>query len=128
MTGPGWVVGPSIGRVTLRAVPGLAVVWPVPQIEAHAPAAPVWEVKLRGGETRAFPVVGAAAALTAEDTADLVRGIAARLLDAGAVVLAGEYVAMSGWAAEGLPVAATVQVVPGGVSLVEMSEGIWGMA
>lgn len=102
-----WDIGPDIGSLTLRAVPGLPVIWALGTVDGWTPQDPVFDLRLRDGSVRTFPLAesgGAwSASLTASDTEVLHHARHARLRDGERVIAAGPFAAHSGWAASSRP-------------------------
>lgn len=134
--GPGWDIGPSVGSLTVRAIPGLPVTWVLDPIDGYTPVAPVIEVQLDDRSVLAFPLVGGQ--VTVADTTPLQTARRARLVDQGSVVAAGRFRAISGWDADctggsvpvrfvagasGVGIASVTDLDGDGVALVTFTDG-----
>ena len=109
----GWDIGPTVGALTLRAIPGFPVTWALGPVEGYVPADPVFEVRLSDWTVLSFPAPGGAVALTADQTAPLRHASSARLIDSGQVIAAGPFRVMKSWSADCAPVTAPVRIVVG---------------
>lgn len=114
---PSWDIGPDIGSLTLRAVPGLPVTWALGTVDGWTPQDPVFDLRFRDGSVRTFPLTesGGAwtASLTASDTEVLQHARHARLRDGERVIAAGRLRALSGWDADCTGGTVPVRIVAG---------------
>lgn len=139
-TTTGWDIGPDIAPLTLRAVPGFPVTWPLDPIPpGWTPVAPVFEVRLHDGTELTYPLAvtpfGAtsewAVTLTGAETSALATGRHARLTDSGTAIAAGPFRAMSGWSANVTPVSMPARILAGppgsggtgGLSVIDNGDG-----
>lgn len=120
----GWDIGPDIAKLTLRAVPGLPVTWPLTPIpDDWTPVQPVFEVRMGDGTVTSYPLTRTAmegepesvwlTVLTAEQTSALDGRGRARLIDSGQVIAAGPFRRLSGWSANVTPVSMPARILAG---------------
>lgn len=134
--GPGWDIGPSVGSLTARAIPGLPVTWVLDPVDGYTPVAPVIEVQLADRSVLSFPLVNGQ--VTVAETTPLQNARRARLVDQGVVVAAGRFRAISGWDADctggsvpvrfvagapGVGIASVTDLDGDGVALVTFTDG-----
>lgn len=138
----GWDIGPDIAKLTLRAVPGLPVTWPLTPIpDDWSPIAPVFEVRMEDGTVTSYPLTETVldgepepvwlTVLTAEQTSALDGRGRARLIDSGSLIAAGRFRRLSAWSANVTPVSMPARVLAGppgsggagGLSVIDNGDG-----